>query len=336
VEQYFSWAIRFCKAFQQQIVMMSHCLEHEEAGLSHCNPAEHSFLGSEAQREICGRLSGYPLAQQLSRDIHNFYGDHLHFVESRNFTSTLFTIRLQHQPIALKSAEIRLQSETDRVAEALAHELLHLRLFSLGFPLGEFIQIPVAFDPYAREFIGMCHWVLNAVQHEMNYQNFIALGFDKNHFLVRSNAVMNYRERFRPELHNSVPAQVEFPRWCIEYLSHFSTARHGGGGESLDQAQDALFWGSRLYPRLRVVTAEIRKWFEEGLFKEPAKYPGQVNFLLELMGIPKFTGWARIELSHQKKPMAVRLEPRLFSPSECGEGDFWETPFGIQWFQGGL
>jgi hypothetical protein len=164
----------------------------------------------------------------------------------------------------------------------------------------------------------------------MNYQNFIALGFDKNHFLVRSNEVINYRERFSPELHNRVPAQVEFPRWCIEYLRHFSTARHGGGEGSLDQAQEAFFWGSRLYPRLRMVTAEIREWFEVGLFKEPGKYPSQVNFLLELMGIPKFTGWARIELSHQKKPMAVRLEPRLFLPSEWGEGDFWETPFGIQ------
>jgi hypothetical protein len=70
-----------------------------------------------------------------------------------------------------------------------------------------------------------------------------------------------------------------------------------------------------------------------GLFKESANYLSQVNFLLGLMGIPEFTGWARIELSHQKKPMAVRLKPRLFLPSEWGEGEFWETPFGIQWFQ---
>jgi hypothetical protein len=315
--------------------MISHSLEHNEAGLSPCRPAEHFFLGAEAQHMISRRLSGFPFAQQLSREVYDFYGDHLHFIESRNFPSTIFTLRLQHQPILLKSAEIQLQLGTDRVAEAIAHELLHLRLFSLGFPLGEFIQIPFAFDHYAREFIGMCHWVLNVVQHEMNYQNFIALGFDKNHFLVRSNEVIDYQERFSPELNNRVPAEVEFPRWCIEYLRNFSMARHGGGEGSLGQAQDALFWGSRLYPRLRLVTAEIRDWFEIGLFKEPGKYPSQVNFLLELMGIPKFTGWARIELSHKKKPMVVRLEPRLFLPSEWGEGDFWETPFGIQWFQGG-
>jgi len=315
--------------------MISPSLKPQKAAVSLGKSTEHTFHGAEAQQEISKRLSGFPHAQQLSREIYDFYGDYLYFAESRNFTSNIFSILLDHQAIALKSVEIQLQSGTDRAAEALAHELLHLHLFILGFPLGEMIQIPFPSIHYAQEFIGMCHWVLNLVQHEMNYQNFIALGFDKNHFLVRSQEVINYRERFSPELHNRVPTQVEFPRWCIEYLRHFLAARHGGDGDSLDQAQDALFWGSRLYPRLRMVTAEIREWFEVGLFKEPAKYPSQVNFLLELMGIPKFTGWARIELSLKKKPMAVRLEPRLFLPSEWGESDFWGTPFGIQWFQRG-
>jgi hypothetical protein len=294
-----------------------------------------AFRGAEAQREISKRLSGLPLAQQLSREVFDFYGNQLVYLESENFSSTLFTIRLQHQPILLKSAEIQLQLGTDRVAEALAHELLHLQLFILGFPLGEFVQIPFPVAHYAQELIGMCHWVTNLVQHEINYRKFISLGFDKNHFLARFNEAADYQKRFHPEFKDRVPAQVDFPRWCIEFLRHFSSARHGGG-ESLDQAQDALAWGSRLYPRLRLATAEIRKWFEMGFFNDPCEYPGQVNFLLELMGIPKFTGWARIELSPQKKPIAVRLEPRLFLQPEWWEGDFWETPFGIQWFQSGL
>jgi hypothetical protein len=316
--------------------MITPSLGPTKAGSSPDRPAEHTFLGAEAQHEIFKRLSGFPLAQQLSREIFDFYGDYLSFIESRKFTSTIFTIRLQHQPIALKSAEIQLQSGTDRGAEALAHELLHLRLFMLGFPLGEIVHIPFPFVPYARDLIGMCHWVLNLVQHEMNHPAFLSLGFDKNHFLERSDEVIDYRTQLRPEFQNQVPAQLDFPRWCIEYLRHFSTARHGGGEKYLDQAQDALAWGSRLYPRLRVVTAEIKKWFEMGFFNDPAKYPSQVNFLLELMGIPKFTGWARIGLSHQKKPMAVRMEPGPFLPSEWGAGDFWETPFGRQWFQYGL
>jgi hypothetical protein len=292
--------------------MISHSLEHKEAGLSPCRPAEHSFLGAEAQREISGRLSGYPLAQQLSRDIHDFYGDHLHFVESRNFTSTIFTIRLQHQPIALESAEIRLQSGTDRVAEALAHELLHLRLFSLGFPLGEYIQIPFAVDHYARDFIGMCHWVLNLVQHEMNYPTFITLGFDQVHFLAMPGEIRNYRKICKEQSSNGGASVLSFPWWCMEYLKHFFAARHGGDGDSLDKAQDALAWGSRLYPQLGQVIAEIKKWFEIGAFKDPFQYPTQINFLLELMGIPKFTGWTKLECSDFKKPIAVRLNQERF------------------------
>ena len=298
--------------------MIRPSLENKKAGLFPCPQGERTFLGAEAQHEISRKLSGFPLAQQLSREVYDFYGDRLKFIESGNFTSTIFTLRLQHQPVALKSAEIQLQLETDRVAEALAHELLHLRLFILGFPLGEFVRVPFPFVQYARDFIGMCHWVLNVVQHEMNYQSFIALGFDKSHFLVRSNEVIDYQKRFSPEFHDKLPAQVEFPRWGIEYLRHFSTALHGGGGESLNQAQEALIWGSRLYPRLRGVAAEIRKWFEFDFFKDPAKYPGQVNFLLELMGIPKFTGWARIELSPQKKPSGGEIGAQAFLAFRMG------------------
>jgi hypothetical protein len=195
----------------------------------------------------------------------------------------------------------------DRAAEALAHELLHLRLFILGFPLGEIVHIPSPILHYARYFITMCHWVLNLVHHELNYQTFIALGFHKSHFLIRSNEVIGYRKRLRPDFQNEFPVQVDFTRWCIEYLRHFLTARHGGDGDSLDRAKDALNWGSRLYPNLRQVAAEMREWFEIGAFKDPSQYPGQVNFLLELMEIPKFTGWAGLELSDYKKAIAVRL-----------------------------
>jgi hypothetical protein len=301
--------------------MISPSLENKKAELSHCRPGERTFLGAEAQHEISQRLSGFPLAQQLSREIYDFYGDHLVYIESSNFSSTIFTLRLQHQPILIESAEIQVRLGTDRVAEALAHELLHLRLFILGFPLGEFIQIPFPFVHYAQDFIGMCHWVLNIVQHEMNYQSFIALGFDKNHFLVRSEEVIDYRSQLRPEFQNQVPAELDFPRWCIEYMRHFFAARHGGDGDSLDQAQDALAWGSRIYPQLRLVTAEIRKWFEMGIFKDPAKYPSQVNSLLELMGIPKFTGWALLEPSASRMPIAVCWE------GKSAKQEAWQKSF---------
>jgi hypothetical protein len=288
--------------------MISPSCEHNKEPRLACRSEEHRFIGEEAQRQMTQRLSGFPLAQQLSREVSGYYGDYLIYTESRNFASTIFTVRLQHQPIALKAAEIQLQSETERVAEALAHELLHLRLFIRGYPLGEIVQVPFPFVQYAGDFIGMCHWVLNVVQHEMNYRSFIALGFHQSHFLVRSHEVIDYRMRLRPEFQNGFPPQVDFPRWCIDYLRYFFTARHGGDGDSLDQARDVLAWGSRLYPQLRTVAAEIRTWFERSAFKDPSQYPSRVNSLLELMGIPQFTRWARLECSESKKPIAIRLD----------------------------
>jgi hypothetical protein len=267
-----------------------------------------SLTGVNAHRVISSRLRGYPSAQRLSQEVYDFYGNDLSYLESRDFTSSIYTIRLQHDPIALKSAEIQLQLGTGRTAEALAHELLHLRLPMLGFPLGEIVEVPVQLDPYARAFLGMCHWVVNIVQHEINFHRFIALGFEKKHFLEQLVTPIDDRKRLNTKLQNGYTAEVDFPEWCIEYVRHLLTARHGGSKDHLRRAQDALGWGSQLYPELKQTAAEIDRWFESGTFKDPYQYPRQVNLLLELMRIPIFTGWVILEISEPKKPIAVRLD----------------------------
>jgi len=272
---------------------------------------EQYLIGDRAYREISSKLLGYPVAQQLLQEVYAFYGHRLSYVESRDFTSTIFTIHLQHDPVALKSAEIQLQLGTELLAEPLAHELLHLRLPTLGFPLVEIVEVPLYLNGYARDFLEMGHWVVNLVQHEINFRSFIALGFDPGRFLAKAEEPIDYRKILAPKFHNGYPEEVDFPRWCIEYLRHAFTARHGGSGEHLRYARDALDWGSRLYPELRPVTDEMDAWFENGAFKDPRQYPREVNSLLELMRIPKFTGWVILESSESKKPTAVRLSPPI-------------------------
>ena len=135
-----------------------------------------SLTGDNAHREISSKLRGYPAAQQLSQEVYDFYGNYLSYIESSDFTSTLYVIHLQHDPIALKSADIQLQLGTGRTVEALTHELLHLHLPMLGFPLGELVKVPLQFDHYAQVFLGMCNWVVNVVQHEINFQRFVSTG----------------------------------------------------------------------------------------------------------------------------------------------------------------
>lgn len=266
------------------------------------------LVGGSAHREILSKLWGYPSAQQLSREVYHLYGDYLSYVESSDFTSSTYALNLGHEPLALKSAEIKIQLGTDRVAESLAHELLHLRLPMLGFPLAELMWIPLPLDPYAQDFLGMSQWVLNLVQHEINFQSFLELGFDRKHFLAKPLKPMDYRKLFGRKPQNGYVEEVDFPRWCVAYLGHLFTARHGGDEDSMGYAQDALAWGSRLHPDLKRITAAINEWFDIGAFKDPGQYPRQVNGLLELMRIPKYTGWVILEFSKAQKPVAVRLE----------------------------
>jgi hypothetical protein len=268
---------------------------------------EQYLVGERAYREISSKLLSYPDAQRLLQEVYTFYGDRLSYTESRDFTSTIFTIYLQHEPVALKSAEIQLQLGTDLLAEPLAHELLHLRLPAFGFPLVEMVEVPLYLNGYARDFLQMGHWVVNLVQHEITFQSFISLGFDPVHFLARTDGPFDYQRFSKPNPRNGYPEEVDFPRWCIEYLRHTFTARHGGNPEHLRYAQEALDWGSQLYPELKAVTDEMLGCFEDGAFKDPGQYPREVNSLLELMGIPKFTGWVILEFSESKNPMAVRL-----------------------------
>ena len=129
-----------------------------------------SLTGDAAHRVIYSRLQGYPTAQLLSREVYDFYGNDLGYIESTDFTSTLYAIHLHHDPVALESAVIQLQLRTGRTVEALTHELLHLKLPMLGFPLGELTEVPIHLDHYAMDLIGMLNWIVNAVQHEINFR----------------------------------------------------------------------------------------------------------------------------------------------------------------------
>ena len=268
------------------------------------------LTGDRAYRGISSRLRGHPGAQELLEEVYEFYGSHLNYIESNDFASNLYAVHLQHDPIALKSAIIQLQLGTERTVEALAHELLHLHLPMIGFPLGESVKVPLQLDHYAQSFLSMCNWVVNVVQHEINFQRFTGLGFDGKRFLARRVSPMDYQKRVCSVLPDRNSWQVDFSRWCIEYVRHLLTARHGGNEDSLQYAQDALDWGSRLHPELKETAAAIERWFENRTFEDPGQYPREVNVLLDLMRIPEFTRWVTLKRSGYKKPAAVRLDSK--------------------------
>jgi hypothetical protein len=179
----------------------------------------------------------------------------------------------------------------------------------LGFPLGELVKVPLHLDPYAQVFLSMCNWVVNIVHHEINFQGFMALGFDAKDFLARDVTSMGYRNSFGSSSQDGAAGEVDFSWWCMEYVRHLVSARHGGGQDHLRHAQAALHQGSRFHAELKQTAAEMERWLETGAFRDPDQYPRQVNLLLDFMRIPPFTGWVTLKASEQHRPVAARLDP---------------------------
>jgi hypothetical protein len=142
-----------------------------------------TLRGEAAAGKIMDRLSDKPKARAMASEVTAFYGDCLRYRESPNLPSSLFEIRLQHYPIGLEYARIGLRLGTDRTAEALSHELLHLRLAMLGYPMGELVRIPRGMVPYADHLMGMQAIVGNLLHHELIFETFLDLGFKEDRFL---------------------------------------------------------------------------------------------------------------------------------------------------------
>ena len=136
---------------------------------------------------------------------------------------------------------------------------------------------------------------------------------------------MDYRKRLKSNCRNLHADDVDFSGWCIEYIRHLFSARHGGSKDHLRSPQDALIWGSRLHPELKQTAAQIDGWIETGAFKDPDQYPRQVNVLLELMRIPKYTGWVILMHCEAGKTIAVRLDAKEIcsaSHKDCNDRSF--------------
>jgi hypothetical protein len=266
-----------------------------------------TLRGDAAAGRIMDRLSDTPKARAMASEVTAFYGDCLRYQESPNLPSSLFEIRLQHYPIGLEYARIGLRLGTDRTAEALSHELLHLRLGMLGYPMGELVRIPNEMVSYADHLVIMQAIAGNLLHHELIFETFLDLGFKKDRFLAPESP---------PDYKALIPklllfcgdaTELEFPWWCVEYLGHWLSTRHGHGKRSGIYADDAMRWASRHHPEIAEATDGMRKIVESGKLRDVKEYPRLVNKLLKLMRIPRYTRWVNIIPGGHGSPTAVKV-----------------------------
>ena len=263
------------------------------------------YRGRAAQDAIFSRLGTRRKALNLAAEVSDFYDKYLCYHEDSAFTSSGYSLNMRHEPIALCYAHVRLQLGTQRTVEALTHELLHLRLSMGDYPIGKEIWIPYELSFYSGHFIGMHSVIGNLIQHELMFDRFLELGFHKSGFVAHFPLTLDYRclaERATPSM--GYVEEIGFPWWCIEFFRHWLSERHGSGAESLAYADSALYWGSRVHPDLPETAKRMRELIESGEIRNAKLYPHNVNALLELMRLPRYTKWATITADISGKPIA--------------------------------
>ena len=272
----------------------------------HGKPA--TLRGDTVATRIMDRLSGKPKARAMAAKVVAFYGDCLQYHESPDLASSLFEIRLKHDPVGLRYARIELRLGTDRIAEAMSHELLHLRLGMLGYPMGEKVWIPHEAVPYAYHLMSMQAIVSNLLHHELIFEAFLDLGFKEHRFLAYPEPPPDYEALARNLLVSvDYAKELGFPWWCLEYFRHWLSLRHGYGEQSGVYANNAIYWASRLYPDIAEATQNMRRIVESGVLRSVGQYPNWANKILELMRMPIYTQWVRLNTGRHGPPTAVTM-----------------------------
>ena len=266
--------------------------------------ARGTVRGNAAAKPIMYRLPDRGRARAIAAEVVTFYGDYLQYHESSILPSSLFEIKMQHDPIKLKYARIGLRLGTGRTAEALSHELLHLRLGILGYSMGEEVRVPYELIPYAGHLMGIHAIVVNLLHHELIFEAFLDLGFKEHRFLARPEPPPDYEALAQSLLISpDYAAELGFPWWCLEYFRHWLSMRHGHGEQSGVYANNAIRWASQLHPEIAETTQDMRRIVESGMLRNVREYPILANRLLELMRMPIYTKWVNL-----KAPAAAKAQ----------------------------
>jgi hypothetical protein len=253
--------------------------------------ASQTIRSSWNPREL---LNGKPGALALFDQMSSFYGDKFKLMEQEpGITVSTYEIRKHFTPereAELDEVRIRLQVRSHRPAAALTHELLHLGLFSRGFPdlvgwepdpiwtARIFEQRPV--DPFQ-----MVLSLFNVLHHEIFLPEFLSLGLPLSEFVGerKTDDIGEAAEGARSMLRDG---RAPFVRgfWNLYYLTEFIS-------DYLEfsnvRARIVMEHGRGFLPTIDADASSMRDWFHAGGFKACQHYASEVNALFERIGAPR-------------------------------------------------
>jgi hypothetical protein len=166
--------------------------------------------GSAVKHAIFARLASCPQALPLALRVSDFYGDSLIYRESRRFSSSFYQIQFNSDQTELQYARIDLQLGTNRTAEAVCHELLHLEMAIRGYPLPVESYMPGELVPHGQ-LLGMQSIVSNLLGHKICFHQFLKLGLDGKKFLAdKASASLLWRSRIHHQMEKCILRMTDY------------------------------------------------------------------------------------------------------------------------------
>jgi hypothetical protein len=260
---------------------------------------------------MLGRLTAWPAAQTLVREVAAFYGDFLEYHEDASFSGGWTTVAVSAGP-KFDYLSIELEIGTGEEPETLGHELLHAAYSMKRRPipfLADDGPIPAELRGRLGPIYGMIRTQLHSyVQHELMVEDFVRMGFDVRKF-VRVPDPGDFDAAAGQQialLNNPAVARGAFPYWCLEYFLMWTAARQGQPTQQW--ARNAITAASRVFPEFPETAVEIERWVSAGRFRNPDQFTVEMARLCDLMRLPPTTTWiVLVEGSEPGRPVAVAL-----------------------------
>jgi hypothetical protein len=254
------------------------------------------YQGSAAIRAITERLSSFPKAVSLIDRLSDFFCDSLFYRESSKFSSSYYKIQFRRNPLEFQCARIDLQLGTNRMVEALCHELLHLEMAVLGYPLPVETFIPNELVPHASQLLDMQTRASNLLGHEIIFHKFLNLGLEAKQFLADSCGRPNDRILEHAGIKPAAWDEGIGYSWgCLTCLRDWLSFRHGAVHCTAEAATSALPRATWIHPRIGDCACAMTTLIESRHPNDISGYPLFCNTLLELMKLPLFNKWVILE-----------------------------------------
>ena len=179
---------------------------------------------------------------------------------------------------------------SDRVAEALMHELLHAGLLRDGFP-------DCQFEGHEYDERN----VLNYVQHEIMFPQYQEFGLDCGKFLgptdIQGQAKIS--EYLRDDIY-------DFAFWCRQWCFDYQYLNLIGDKRYVRWIETEWERVVEKFPRISETVEMIKAWLERGDYRNPQAFEATYNELFSLMEMPSvpYERWFRLEAgSHGPIPV---------------------------------